>query len=506
MTVGAPSSASDTRGGRSGRPPVESAWANSSFWLLQVVVLALTLIRIVLTVTLPLDTTSPTLELSTVAIFLIPVVYAALVYGFAGALFTAAWVTLLAIPRLVMYAHNRDAVGMWAELMQVLVLDVIAILVGHRVSAERTARQVAEAAEQAHTRAEALYRNLFDSNQAPILITDSEGRLVEANASAHRVFPRSSFSALDPGTPEERRPRLLDVIGADAAGQVLTRLVAVRTSDEVATASVRVKPVAIDVDGERSLFRPTATVLEDAGGINGMQVVFEDVTAETKRHDRMEAYATQVVIAQEEERRHLAQELHDGPVQTLIHLCRQIDTVGAPFTGIRESAPALSDLRLTVEGTVAELRGIAKGLRPSILDDLGLVASVSQLLADAERRSLIDTSIEVVGSDRRLPVAVELALFRVAQEAISNVERHAQAAQVEVRLEFGSDDLRLRIRDDGIGPPAAANAEGFTGDSLGLPGMAERARLLGGTFAILSDPRGGTAVDIRVPNPPAGEP
>jgi signal transduction histidine kinase len=501
---GSPQAAIDAAGGRRStpRPDIDAPWTDSRFWLLQLIVLALYLLRVALSVSLHLDTASPAVEFTTVAVFLIPVVYAALNYGLPGALVTSVWVSVLAIPRFVMYMDIQNAVGAWAEMMQVAVLNVIAILVGHRVSAERAARRVAEDAEQAHLRAEALYRTLFESNQAPILITDSEGRVVEANASAHHVFPRS-FPAEGPGRPGDPvRPRLLDVIGPEAASQLLTHLVSARSTtsstDLAAAPPGRVEPVSIEVDGERSLFRPTATTLAGAGGIHGMQVVFEDVTAETRRHDRMEAYATQVVLGQEEERRHLAQELHDGPVQTLIHLCRQIDAVEASAGASQGSQLALSDLRVIVEGTVAELRGIARGLRPSILDDLGLVASISQMLADAGRRNPFETSIGVIGIERRLPPPVELALFRIAQEALSNVERHAQASRVDVGLDFGSGGLRLLIRDDGVGIPALVAADGSSTGTLGLSGMAERARHIGGTVALHSGESEGTTVDVWV--------
>ena len=105
-------------------------------------------------------------------------------YGFAGALFTAGWVTLLAVPRFIAAVSDRNYVGAWAELAQVVLLDALAILVGQRVTAERDARRLAESAQQAHLRAEALYRDLFDSNQAPILIVDGNGNVIEANASA----------------------------------------------------------------------------------------------------------------------------------------------------------------------------------------------------------------------------------------------------------------------------------------------------------------------------------
>jgi signal transduction histidine kinase len=298
----------------------------------------------------------------------------------------------------------------------------------------------------------------------------------------------------------------VDVIGPDAARLVLTHLVSVPVPDDagsIPTQADRVEPVAIEVDGERTLFRPTGTPLEASGGIYGMQVVFEDVTVETQRHDRMEAYATLVVMGQEEERRHLAQELHDGPVQALVHLCRQIDRVESPRAA-SEPPLALSDLRVTVEATVAELRGIAKGLRPSILDDLGLVTSIRQLLTDAGKRNAFETSVGVIGDERRLAPAVELALFRVCQEALSNVEHHAHARRVHVGLEFAAAGIRLLIRDDGVGLPAMVAADGMAEGSLGLPGMAERTRLIGGTFTVHSEEQAGTTVDVWVPHQASG--
>ena len=119
---------------------------------------------------------------------------------------------------------------------------------------------------------------------------------------------------------------------------------------------------------------------------------------------------------------------------------------------------------------MAELRGIAKGLRPSILDDLGLVASISQLLSDVEHRNPLQTSIGVIGVERRLDPSVELALFRVAQEALSNVERHAEARRVDVGLDFNAAGIRLLVRDDGIGLPPVVAARGRGAGLAGTPG------------------------------------
>jgi signal transduction histidine kinase len=482
-----------------------STWANSRFWVLQLVVLTIYLMRLAASVALHVDANTPAVQFSTVVLFLAPVIFAALNYGLVGAVFTSGWVTILAAPRFVSLADSQNYGSAWAEAMQVIVLDFLTVVVGQRVTAERAARSLADTAHEAHLNAEALYRDLFDSNQAPIIIIDAGGYVIEANASAQRIFgvrdPESSSSS----AAMAGRARLVDVIGAEASAQVLTRLLANQYggpgSQRSPSPSVdRVEPMSFEFDGTPILFRPTATTLDGGTETKRMQVVFEDVTAETRRHDRMEAFAARVVLGQEEERQHLAQELHDGPMQTLIHLCRQIDNVESPIAGTEPNPSVLADLRAIVEDTVAELRAIAKGLRPSILDDLGLIASINQLVSDAEIRHDLETKFDVVGSEVRLSPAVELALFRITQEALSNVERHAKASQVRVELKFDANGVNLVVADDGIGfanseEPANANDE-----SLGLPGMAERAHLIGSELFIHSLPGFGTTISVRIPS------
>lgn len=488
-----------------GRPAIGPAaalrpWTSSGFWVLQLAVLALYLIRLAATVAFHLDARSLVLEISTVALFIIPVVFAALNYGLSGALVTTAWITALAVPRFVLSIETHQYTEAWAELMQVALLDVLALVIGQRVSAEREARRLAETSREAHLRAEAMYRDLFDSNQAPILIVDADGFVVETNASAQHAFGGGTVSG------DSRPVRLVDMIGPEAAARALTQLLTWRlpTSDAARPSAAdpeRVEPLPFDVGGELVLFRPTATMLGLGLGDRRMQIIFEDVTAETRRHDLMEAYTARVVLGQEEERRHIAQEIHDGPLQALIHLCRQIDEVeggSSPAATTDERSP-LAGLRTIVEGTVDELRSIARGLRPSILDDLGLVTSINQMLADAGERQRFQTSFGVTGTERRLSPTVELALYRIAQEALSNVERHAAAQRVAVGVDFEAGGLRLLIKDDGVGFAPSAPPGGVRSPSLGLPGMTERAHLIGSRLIIHSDPGVGTTVDVWVP-------
>ncbi len=190
------------------RDPTDLPWSQPRFWILQLVVLALYLVRLALTLSLHLDTTSLAVEFSTFVIFLGPVLFAALIYGFAGALATAAWVTVLAVPRVVAATTADESQAAWAEVVQIALLDFLAVFIGQRVSTERSARELADSEREAHLHAEALYRDLFDSNQAPILIVDPNGVVVETNAAAERAFLAVTTPPTSPRTSgrADRRP------------------------------------------------------------------------------------------------------------------------------------------------------------------------------------------------------------------------------------------------------------------------------------------------------------
>lgn len=225
--------------------------------------------------------------------------------------------------------------------------------------------------------------------------------------------------------------------------------------------------------------------------------------------EQMERLAAQVISAQEEERRRVARELHDEAGQALtaviIGLERGLASMPDSYASDLPVQPRqlISNLRDLAAQTLDEVRKLALELRPSVLDDLGLVAALRQYVRTTEERSGLTTHLTVIGLDEteggdRLPPALETALFRIAQEALTNAIRHARAQTVQVRLRRADGAITLEVRDDGIGLPALSPA---TGDDkhLGMFGMRERARLLGGDFhAAPVSPRG-TLVQVRVP-------
>lgn len=498
-------------------------YTDGRFWLAQVGVLILWLARLTADLILGHGLAPPSPEFTTVALFLVPVLYVTLELELDGGLATTAWVAALTLPRALDYAHRGSPVGTWADLMQVLVLVVLAFIVGTRVSAERDALARADAARAAHLAAEARYRELFSANAAPILLVDLESVIVEANRAAEEVFsevPGSSLTglalgeALGPDTaaaiwsaarssalPAERAQRVSERMVAPALSDASGMPGDASRSEEAAApgdasrseeAASKTQPAVtrVDANGARRTFRARPTLLGGVGPSDGalLQVVLQDVTAETLRQESMEHFAASVLDAQEDERRRIAQELHDGPLQGLVYLCRQIDDSHAP-----------PELRVTAQELVVELRNLARGLRPSVLDDLGLAASIKHLLSELESRCSVRTSFGVTGAPAVRDPAAELAMFRVAQEALSNVERHANATRVAVGLSFDARGARLLVSDDGMGFDQGSPPLHRRPGSLGITGMNERVGLLGGHLKVHAEHGAGTTVEAWIP-------
>ncbi|MEE8354134.1 MAG: HAMP domain-containing protein [Dehalococcoidales bacterium] len=221
------------------------------------------------------------------------------------------------------------------------------------------------------------------------------------------------------------------------------------------------------------------------------------------RNEELRMYGAYVVRVHEDERQRLARELHDVTIQELMLLCHRLDDVERDAAALPpEVTDGLREARSTAEEVVKDMRDFARSLRPPTLDDLGMVTSIRRLLRDLEERSEIRGRHKVVGEERRLPPDVELGMFRIAQEALRNVERHAEATRASVTVTFGKDDVKLEVRDNGTGFVAdRASGESRRGTHLGLVSMQERAELLGGTLEVQSGPHSGTRVTASLPIP-----
>jgi signal transduction histidine kinase len=200
----------------------------------------------------------------------------------------------------------------------------------------------------------------------------------------------------------------------------------------------------------------------------------------------------QLVTAREEERRRLRRDLHDGLGPTLAALGLKLETARSRAAHDAQVDALLTELAQHARAAVGDVRRLVYGLRPPALDELGLVGAIYQLSAAVDPDGPRVT-VETDGSVRALPAAVEVAAYRITQEALTNAVRHAVASACAIRLDYMDSALRVEIRDNGIGLPSSRPA------GVGLRSMRERAEELGGAFALDSHSPGGTVVRIVLP-------
>jgi signal transduction histidine kinase len=220
-----------------------------------------------------------------------------------------------------------------------------------------------------------------------------------------------------------------------------------------------------------------------------------------------------VVAAQEAERQRIARELHDETGQALTALGLGLRGVSSllgqdecpeSVQVIDKASGNLRSLENMVAKSLDELQRVISDLRPSHLDDLGLPAALRWYCNDLQNRVPLQISVELTGESRELPAEIKTAVFRVAQEALTNAVRHSQAKTAKVCLDFGPQAVNLEVQDDGCGFDVE-RAGASTRPSWGLLGMQERATLLGGRLAIYSRPGAGTRVQVSIPyEGPAG--
>ena len=210
---------------------------------------------------------------------------------------------------------------------------------------------------------------------------------------------------------------------------------------------------------------------------------------------RMRELSQQLVATQEEERRHLSRELHDHVGQVLTALRMELGSIDRlRARDDRPLANAVAEARQLVDNMVRTVRDLALGLRPSMLDDFGLQPALEWHVRDFVRRYGLQVDLSVEGGIDALPDPHRTCVYRVVQEALTNCVKHASASSVRVMLKGTDNDLVLTVIDDGVGLPQAEKQTG-----LGLRGIEERVRDLGGTFDIESTPGVGTSLTLRLP-------
>lgn len=244
-------------------------------------------------------------------------------------------------------------------------------------------------------------------------------------------------------------------------------------------------------------------LLEAVGRQLGVALENARLWQELEAKERMRAETiAKAIRAQEEERKRIARELHDQTGQSLNALVFGLKTVEAVLESDKENArQIIARLKGAAADAVRELQSIIYDLRPSVLDDLGLVPALRWLAESRVEAASIVVTLQVHGFERRLYSDLETTLFRIAQEALTNIVKHARARHAQIVLGFAPQSVTLEISDDGCGFDAAQvfDVREESGRGLGLLGMRERAELLGGQCQIESRIGQGTTVRVEIP-------
>ncbi len=215
-----------------------------------------------------------------------------------------------------------------------------------------------------------------------------------------------------------------------------------------------------------------------------------------ERKAELERLAARMVHQQEEERRRLSRELHDESAQVFAAVKLQLGM--ARESAEPEQRAGLDRAMDLVGSGIRSIRAVARNLRPSLLDDLGLLPALRALGGDFAGKMGIPVTINAPDSVPELSAAAELALYRALQEALSNVARHSEASAVDVELFYDGSELTLNVRDDGRGPPAG-DFDTLADGRMGLAGMRERALALGGSVELEAQEQTGTLLRVRIP-------
>lgn len=232
--------------------------------------------------------------------------------------------------------------------------------------------------------------------------------------------------------------------------------------------------------------------------LNYLTEDFKHVSDALEDAKAKQEFGLQIIEAQEEERRRLSREIHDGPAQMLANVMLRSDLVDRTYRerGIEEAMQEVKSVRSLVRSALYEVRRIIYDLRPMALDDLGLIPTLKKYLAtigDYNKETHI--TFTSFGKERRLESKYEVALFRLVQESVQNAVKHAEASEIKVKVEMKSDATMIIVKDDGKGFDTTKKKE----KSFGLVGMRERVDMLDGELHIDSSVGEGTIVTIHLP-------
>jgi PAS domain S-box-containing protein len=349
-------------------------------------------------------------------------------------------------------------------------------------------KQAWDALGESEARKRAIMQAALDS----IVTIDHEGRIVELNPAAEKMFAHSRAKLVGSNVSEIILPPLRewfqDGLGCNFTGEKGPAL------------GSRIEIPALRADGSRFPAEFAITRIKLAGKPM-FTIYIRDITAHKRAEAELRALPRRIIKAQETERSRIARELHDGINQMIASVKMRLHKVESNIPDLKPAAREILGRcdRLLVK-VLEENRRIAHNLRPTDLDTLGLSDACTSFCNEAQSRTNLKVQCRIDLPKTRLPAVTELHLFRIVQEAINNIEKHSNAKTVKLAFQTEGNVLVLKIQDDGTGfDPQKGKAGKNKGHGLGLSNMRERALSLDGTFEIRSVKGKGTTIVVRIP-------
>ena len=339
---------------------------------------------------------------------------------------------------------------------------------------------------------EARKRAIMQAALEGIITIDHEGRMLELNPAAEKIFAHSRAKLIG--------ENVMGIVPPSFRAWFKNGLENSFTGDKGPTLGSRIEMPALRAEGSRFSAEFTITRIR-LPGHPMFTIYIRDITQHKRAEAELRSLPQRIIKAQEDERSRIAQELHDGINQLIASVKMRLRKVEGSLPDLKPAAREILHRcdRLLVK-VLEENRRIAHNLRPTDLDNLGLAAACGSFCGEVQLRTNLQFQLRLIAPTQRLPPVVELHLFRIVQEAVNNIEKHAKAKSVRLQIQLDDDFVALKISDDGQGFDAkTVQAAKKMRHGLGLTNMRERALSLGGTYEIKSKPGQGTAISVRVP-------
>jgi PAS domain S-box-containing protein len=363
---------------------------------------------------------------------------------------------------------------------------------GEIVGAIETLEDISERkkTEQALYESEKSFRDLFESALDAIWVHDLEGNILIANKAASILF----------SCPSEKLCQVNISAFLAPESHIATKVIQTKLSQHQPVVMPYQQRLILK-NGSELIVELTTRLIESQKQNTAFQNIARDVTKERKLQESMRFYLQKVLVAQEEERKRVARELHDETAQSLLLLIHRLDSQISDHKTImskpvREELSKLNDLAKDI---LQGIRRYAQELRPAILDDLGLASALEWMADQLAKEKGIQVDVQISTEINELPGEAQLVLFRIVQEAISNIRKYAEASKVAIKLESREGKKSLIITDNGKGFSVPLRVTDLSNmGKFGIIGMKERAELLNGIMTVQSEPGKGTSIIIEI--------